>query len=50
MKKYADTEKVVVVTPEEHQKIQEGLNKFGKTSASELTEEERRQVLNNPEK
>jgi hypothetical protein len=49
MKKYADTGKITVVTPEETNQIKNGLNKVGKTTMSELTDEERREVLDNHE-
>lgn len=43
-----DAAKPVVESPEEHRRIQSELNKLGKTSAQELTPEEREAALNKP--
>lgn len=41
MKKYTRTEKAEVLSPEQHKVAQDELEKVGKTSASELSDEER---------
>ena len=51
MRKYADTEgKPAVVSFEEQARIASNLHKLGKQSAVELSDEERKQVLDNSEK
>lgn len=45
MRKYADAEQAKVVSPQEHAKIAAGVAKLGKTSASQLTDAERKRVL-----
>jgi hypothetical protein len=44
MRKFTNAEKVEVVSPEGHQAIEDELKKIGKTSAANLTDEEREQV------
>lgn len=46
--KYQKVEDTKVVSPEGHRQIQKGLHDLGKTSARELTDEERR-ALDKPE-
>lgn len=43
--KIQSVEKSEVLSPDEHRRIQSGLHKLGKTSAKDLTESERTQVL-----
>lgn len=43
-RKYQSTEKAEIVSPQGHQAISEGLQKAGKTSMSELDDEERQEV------
>lgn len=43
MKKYTRSEKTEVLTPEQHDRAQEELAKVGKTSARELSQEERKE-------
>lgn len=45
MKKFTTAEAVKVLTPEEQGKISDGLHKVGKTSAKNLTDEERKVAL-----
>lgn len=45
MRKYQSVEKVTVLPPSEQKQISENLHKVGKTSAVDLTEEERRKTL-----
>jgi hypothetical protein len=49
MTKYQSVEKAEVLTPDEHRRIEAGLHRLGKTSAQDLTEEQRQQVLSRPE-
>lgn len=44
-KKYQKVEQSDVLSPQEHDQIQENLKKVGKTSARDLDEQERQQVL-----
>lgn len=44
-KKYQKVEKSDVLSPQEHDQLQENLKKVGKTSARDLNDDERRQVL-----
>jgi len=43
--KYADAEGAQVLTPKEHEQIETRLHRLGKTSARDLTDEQREQVL-----
>ena len=45
MTKYADAEGAKVLTPSEHKQIEAGLHKAGKTSARDLTDEQRAKIL-----
>lgn len=45
LRKYMSVEKVEVLPPNEQRKIASNLKSLGKTSASELTGEERRKAL-----
>lgn len=45
MRKYADTQKVEVVKPQEAQRIASNLHSIGKTSAAHLSDEERKRTL-----
>jgi len=45
MRKYADTSKVEVVQPSEAQRIASNLHSLGKTSATQLSDEERKRTL-----
>lgn len=47
MRKYQSVEKTEVLPPQEQQKISSDLHAIGKTSAKELTEEERQKLLTN---
>lgn len=44
-RKYMSVEKVEVLSPSEQRKIASNIKSLGKTSASELTSEERRKAL-----
>jgi hypothetical protein len=44
-RKFQSVEKTEVLPPSEQQKISENLHKIGKTSAKDLSEEERRKAL-----
>lgn len=46
LRKYQSVEKAEVLTPTDQTKISENLHKLGKTSAVDLTDEERKVVLN----
>lgn len=43
--KYQKVEKQEIVSPEGHKVIQDGLNKTGKTSVQELTDQEKQDLL-----
>jgi len=43
--KYADIEGAKVLTPDEHQRIAKSLQKLGKLSAQDLTDDERKLLL-----
>lgn len=45
LRKYADAESAKVVSPQEKDKIAAGLGKVGKTSAVNLTDDERKRAL-----
>lgn len=45
MRKYQSVEKTQVLPPAEQERISTNVHKLGKTSASELTDEERRKAL-----
>jgi hypothetical protein len=45
MRKYTSSEKAQVVKPADAQRIGANLNNIGKTSARDLTDEERKQAL-----
>jgi hypothetical protein len=45
MRKYQSVEKTEVLPPKEQQAISSGLHAIGKTSARDLSEEERRRAL-----
>lgn len=45
MTKYADAEGAKVLTTKEHDEIESGLHRLGKTSARDLTDEQRAKVL-----
>lgn len=49
MTKYQSVEKAEVLTPDEHRRIETGLRHLGKTSAQDLSEDQRKQVLDPPE-
>ena len=49
MTKYADAEKAEVLTPDEHQRISKGLRKLGKASVQDLSEDERKHLLDSSE-
>lgn len=44
-RKYQSVEKVEVETQDESERIREGVTRLGKTSAADLTESEKREVL-----
>lgn len=44
-RKFADAEKVEVLSPQEQRKIADNLKKTGKITASNLTSEERRKMF-----
>lgn len=46
-RKYQAVEKVEVVPEDESERIREGVNRLGKTSAVELSESEKRELLDN---
>jgi hypothetical protein len=46
--KTQSVEKAEVLTPDEHQHIFQGLRKLGKTSVKDLTEVERKRLLDSP--
>jgi len=46
IRKYQSVEKADVLSPADHQKIETGLHRLGKTNAQDLTEDERQRVLN----
>lgn len=48
LRKYADAPKdaAVVLSPEDHQQIEQDLHRLGKTSAQTLTPSERKETLN----
>jgi hypothetical protein len=48
-RKYQKVEKVVVEDQDESERIREGVARLGKTSASELSPEEKREVLTDSE-
>lgn len=45
LRKYQSVEKATVVSPQESSQISENLHKLGKTSARDLTDEERAKAL-----
>ena len=45
MKKYTKAESAQVLSPAQHKEVEKELKKLGKSSAAELTDEEREQVL-----
>lgn len=45
MRKYQSVEQTTVLSPSEQEKIASGLRAIGKTSAKDLTEEERKLAL-----
>ena len=45
MTKYADVEDAKVLSPQEHDQIESNLHRVGKTSARDLTDNERSKVL-----
>jgi len=47
--KTQSVEKAEVLTPDEHQRISKGLRKLGKVSVQDLTEAERRRLLDSSE-
>jgi hypothetical protein len=47
--KTQSVEKVEVLTPAEHQHISKGLHKLGKTSVQDLSEAERKRLLESSE-
>lgn len=49
MTKYQSVEKAEVLSPEEHERIGTELRRLGKTNAQDLTETERRRVLDSSE-
>jgi len=48
MTKYQSVEKAEVLSPEDHERIGTELRRLGKTNAQDLTEAERRLVLDSP--
>ena len=49
MTKFADAESAEVLPPVEEARINEELRRIGKTSAKDLTEVERKEILTQPE-
>lgn len=49
-KKYQKVEKSDVLSPAEHKQVEENLHKVGKTSARDLNDEERAEVLDKLDK
>lgn len=47
--KYQSVEKAEVLSPEEHKYIETKLHRLGKTNIQNLTDDERRRVLNSSE-
>jgi hypothetical protein len=47
--KTQSVEKVEVLTPDEHQRISKGLRKLGKANMQDLSEDERRRLLDSSE-
>lgn len=49
MTKYQSVEKAEVLSPEEHERIGSELRRLGKTNAQDLTDSERKRVLDSSE-
>lgn len=45
MQKFTQAEQAEVLTPEEHKNVEEGLHSLGKTSARDLSDEERKSIF-----
>jgi hypothetical protein len=45
LRKYADVETAEVLPPEDQERIERGLHRLGKTTAKDLSEDERRKVF-----
>lgn len=47
-RKHTQAEKIEVLSPEEHKQVQEELHFLGKTSARDLSEEDRQEIFKDP--